>query len=64
MRYPPSVHTATHIAAATRRLVERVGAGILSFLGACAWQALRYEKIDAHVPSIGQLSMSLPMAAL
>ena len=63
MRYPRSVHTAMHIAAATRRLVERFGASILSFLGACASQALRRDEIDAHVPSIGQLSTPLPMAA-
>jgi len=63
MRYPRSVHTATHIAAARSRLAERLGASILSFLGACASQALRRDEIDAHVPSIGQLSTPLPMAA-
>ncbi|HXY21618.1 MAG TPA: hypothetical protein VEI29_02965 [Burkholderiaceae bacterium] len=64
MGYPRSAHTATHIAAATRRLVERLGTSILSILGACASQAWQLDEIDAHVPSIGQLSMSLPMAAL
>ena len=64
MRYPRSVHTATHIAAATRRLVQRLGASMLSILGACAFQASRHNEIDAHVPSIGPLSMPLPMAAL